>query len=337
MSQQSNGSALSPEEATVIISNGTASTETSTAPVTDPASAPKQKGKNKNKNKEKGKGKNKNKRKNKLKGKKRGLTAKTADRLDLYQRSVNSPETDVDFALKVFEDLRERPLRHFREDFCGTASMTAEFLSRDEQNTAEGFDLDSDPMDWGREHNFSKVSDGDDRMTFHLADVREPSDKRPDMTVAQNFSYFCFKQREELLNYFRGIHKDLAADGIFIMDIYGGPDALMEQEEEREIDDNAFTYVWDQVEYWPGTGEYKCAIHFRFNDGTEMTNAFTYDWRLWGFAEVKDILFDAGFKAVRPYFEGTDEDDEEEGNGEFDFDEKGENCIAWIGYLVALK
>ncbi len=298
----------------------------------DSSSEPKQKGKNKGKNK------NKNKRRNKLKGgKKRRLTAKTADRLDLYQRSVNSPETDVDFATRVFKELRERPLRHFREDFCGTAAMTAEFLSRDTRNTAEGFDLDSVPVEWGKLHNFGSVSDGDARMTFHLADVRDPADKRPDMTVAQNFSYFCFKEREELLNYFRSIHRDLAADGIFLMDIYGGPDALMEQEEEREIDDDAFTYVWDQVEYWPGTGEYKCAIHFRFSDGSEMTNAFTYDWRLWGLPELKDVLYDAGFETVRPYFEGTDEDDEEEGNGEFDFDEKGENCIAWIGYLVALK
>ena len=326
MTQQSNGAALTPDEATVTIPTGTGSMDSS--------SEPKQKGKNKGKNKNK----NKNKRRNKLKGgKKRRLTAKTADRLDLYQRSVNSPETDVDFATRVFQELRERPLRHFREDFCGTAAMAAEFLSRDTRNTAEGFDLDSVPVEWGKVHNFGAVSDGDARMNFHLADVREPADKRPDMTVAQNFSYFCFKEREELLNYFRCIHRDLAADGIFLMDIYGGPDALMEQEEEREIDDDAFTYVWDQAEYWPGTGEYKCAIHFRFSDGSEMTNAFTYDWRLWGLPELKDVLFDAGFETVRPYFEGTDEDDEEEGNGEFDFDEKGENCIAWIGYLVALK
>ncbi len=271
-----------------------------------------------------------------VKKKDRKLNAKNADRYDLYQRSVNSPETDVDFLTEVFEDLRGRPLRHLREDFCGTSLLSAEFLSRSPENTVEGADLDPEPMAWGQLRNFGKVEDGHSRMKFHLMDVRDRSDKRPDLTTAQNFSYFGFHDRATLLSYFKAVHADLADDGVFVMDHYGGPDSMVEMEEERDIE-GAFTYVWDQKEYFPGSGEYKAAIHFDFRDGSRWENAFEYDWRLWFLTELKDVLMEAGFKEVRTYFEGTDPDDEEEGNGEFEYDPKGENVDAFIGYLVSLK
>ena len=277
------------------------------------------------------------KEKSSLKKKDRRLNRKSADRLDLYQRSVNSPETDVDFVVEQYEALRGRPMKHFREDFCGTAAMAAEFIKRDESHTAEGFDLDPEPVAWGKNRNFSKIEGWEERMTFHLADVRNPADKKPDLTCAQNFSYWYFKERSELLGYFKSVFADLADDGLFVIDLYGGPEAMNELEEEREIDGGAFTYVWDQKEYNPGSGSYKTAIHFRFRDGSEWENAFEYDWRFWHLTELRDILFEAGFGEVRPYFEGTDEDDEEEGNGIFEYDEDGENCEAWLGYLISLK
>ena len=189
------------------------------------------------------------KEKSSLKKKDRRLNRKSADRLDLYQRSVNSPETDVDFVVEQYEALRGRPMKHFREDFCGTAAMAAEFIKRDESHTAEGFDLDPEPVAWGKNRNFSKIEGWEERMTFHLADVRNPADKKPDLTCAQNFSYWYFKERSELLGYFKSVFADLADDGLFVIDLYGGPEAMNELEEEREIDGGAFTYVWDQKEY----------------------------------------------------------------------------------------
>jgi hypothetical protein len=278
----------------------------------------------------------KNAKRNRARKRDRGLSAGTADRLELYQRSVNSPEIDVDFVTETFKELRGRELRLLREDFCGTAAFAAEFLDRNDANSAEGFDLDPEPCDWGRKHNFGQVPDAATRMTWHLADVRSSADRPPEATVAFNFSYWCFKTRAELLGYFRAVREDLAEDGVFFLDLYGGPDSLIEQEEVRDID-GAFDYVWEQKAWEPGTGNYKTAIHFRFRDGTEMTDAFEYDWRFWGLTELKDALVDAGFTAVNSYFEGTDPDDENEGNGEFSLDPVGENCEAWLGYLVAEK
>jgi len=271
------------------------------------------------------------------KGKAPKDTAATADRYDLYQRAVNSPEADVDFLFKVYGQLRngQRP-RHLREDFCGTANLAAEWLKRGPELTAEGFDLDPEPIEWGKRANFASVQDGTDRMTFHVADVRSRALVKPDITTAPNFSYWCFRTREEMKGYFRSALEDLAPGGLFVLDVYGGPESIIEMEEQRDID-GKFTYVWDQRQYWPGTGEYHTAIHFRFKDGSELYDAFTYLWRFWHLTELKDILTEVGFKSVGNYFEGTDPEDEEAGDGNFELDEKGENCQAWIGYIVAAK
>ena len=45
----------------------------------------------------------------------RRLSAGTANRFELYQRSVNSPESDVDFLMEAFEEIRGRKPRHLRE------------------------------------------------------------------------------------------------------------------------------------------------------------------------------------------------------------------------------
>jgi hypothetical protein len=166
----------------------------------------------------------------------------------------------------------------------------------------------------------------------HLKDVREPSHRRPDLRVAQNFSYCVFKERAEMLAYLRAAHQDLAPRGVYVMDLHGGPEATEETEEVRRV--GGFQYVWEQA--WPGTGEYVCHIHFRFPDGTRMQRAFTYRWRMWYLTELKDLLREAGFREVHAYFEGTAENGTE-GNGIFRKGVRGENCASWIAYLAAAK
>ena len=94
--------------------------------------------------------------------------------------------------------------------------------------------------------------------------------------------------------------------------------------------------MWDQDSINPITGEAKLHIHFRFPDGTEMHDAFTYEWRLWGLTELRELLIDAGFSQADCYWEGTDEDGES-GNGIFTRSEQGEACLSYVAYLVAQK
>ncbi|MHC4471302.1 MAG: class I SAM-dependent methyltransferase [Planctomycetota bacterium] len=275
--------------------------------------------------------------KKKRKGHKRResrFTAATADKHVLYQLSVQDSEAEVDFLCRTYEKIRGKPPRHLREDFCGTALVSAEWV-RDPDRTAEGYDIDPEVVRWALERNLDPEDVATGRCRIFQRDVREPSHRTPDVRWAGNFSYRTFKSRPVLLDYFRNAREDLAEDGILVLDNHGGSEALVEQEERREIDEG-FTYVWDQAEYWPGTGDYLCHIHFEFADGTRMKKAFVYDWRLWSMAELKDLLLEAGFTRVDAYWEGTDEDGVS-GNGEFTEDLKGENCLSWIAYLVATK
>lgn len=262
-------------------------------------------------------------------------SAKTADRHELYQLSVQSPDADVDFILKTYKRLRGEKPTHLREDFCGTGFLMAEWLRRSDANTAEGYDIDPDPVEWGKVRNFEGIESPFERAHFHLEDVREPSREKPQVRTAPNFSWMIFTDRPTLLSYFKAVREDLADDGLFVFDIYGGSEAYEEMEEKRRIP-AGFTYVWDQVAYHPATGDYHCQIHFRFKDGTKLERAFDYKWRLWGLPEVVDIAREAGFSEVHSYWEGTDEDGVS-GDGVFKKHAKGENCPAWVTYVVAHK
>ena len=264
------------------------------------------------------------------------LTAKNMDKYVLYQQAVQSAEEDVKFLFSTYKSIHNKEPKHFREDFCGTCLLSANWVSLGEDFTVEAYDIDPEPLQWGLKNNLEPLGSAISRVSQNQLDARTPSQKAPDVRCAQNFSYWIFKTRTEMLDYFSGVYNDLAEGGIFVIDIHGGPESIQELEEETEMDDESFTYVWDQDSINPITGEAKLHIHFRFPDGSEMTNAFTYDWRLWGLPELKEILEDAGFNKIVCYWEGTDEDGES-GNGEFLPSTEGEACLSYVAYLVAQK
>ncbi len=265
------------------------------------------------------------------------LTAATADKYQLYQWSVQSPDNDVAWFARVYKRRRGQQALHLREDFCGTGVLAATWVARGPQYTADGYDIDPEPIDWGLDHNVDPLGDDGERVHFYLDDARARSQPRrkPDIRAALNFSYWIFQERTELLDYFRKAYRDLNADGLFVLDTYGGPEAYHELEEAREIE-QGFTYVWEQASYQPVTGNYRTYIHFRFPDGSEMKRAFRYNWRLWTLPELCDLLTEAGFSQVETYWEGTAENGTD-GNGVYRRSPKGENCLAWVTYVMAWK
>ena len=280
--------------------------------------------------------KDKKDRKKKKKSKKLNqYTAKTADKYELYQLSVQSPEPDVAFLKRVYKKARGEKALHFREDFCGTGLLSAEWIKSSKKHTAEGFDYDAECIDWGLKNIYTDLGDNAERMVFHENDVRTPSDKTPDITAAQNFSYWILKTRAEMLEYFTMTYNDLSDKGVFVMDAHGGPESYEVMEEESEME-AGFTYVWDQDWFSPVTNEARLYIHFRFEDGTQLKKAFRYDWRIWSIPEIRDILIEAGFKQIDVYWEGTDEDGES-GNGIYRKTRYGEADLSWVAYIVALK
>jgi hypothetical protein len=262
--------------------------------------------------------------------------AQHEDRHDLYQRAVQDCAADMDFLLRAHREVYGEQIRptRFREDFCGTAAMCAEWIRRGTDHLAEGFDIDAECLQWGRAHNLAPLGAGAERIVLHQRDVREEGDAPADIRCAHNFSYQILQERAEMLDYFRRARAGLTASGIFVLDLYGGSESFVELVEEREIEDGAFTYVWEQRRFHPATGHTDCFIHFRFPDGSEMHEAFRYSWRLYTPPELRDLLHEAGFRDVRTYFEEFDE--EGDGTGVFARDEEGPACEGWLGYMVAI-
>lgn len=266
--------------------------------------------------------------------------AELADIHVLYQESVQAPEADVDFFIDTYKKLRNKKPLVMKEDFCGTALLSVKWCESDAERTAIGVDLDQPTLDWGRKHNIDSASgDMAQRIKLVHANVLDDVSDKADITCALNFSYNIFKTREALRAYFEAAHRGLKEDGMLILDMFGGTETMDELEEERDVDDEDFTYVWDQDKFNPITHEILCYIHFNFPDGSEIRKAFTYDWRLWTIPEITELLKEAGFSKARVFWEefveDEDDDDELEGTGNYFETTEEENQESWINYIVA--
>ena len=267
--------------------------------------------------------------------KKVGLTARTADKFVLYQQSVQSPEVDVRFLSRRHQQITGRPLRVFREDFCGTAALCCEFVRLHRDNRAVGVDLHGPTLDWGRTHNIAALtSDQQQRLTLLQEDVLAVNGERMDLIAAMNFSYSIFKTRDTLRAYARNVRRGLRPGGLFLLDVFGGSQAQEEMEEETA--QAGFTYIWDQAKFDPISHHSTCKIHFAFRDGSMMRSAFVYDWRLWTLPELQEIMTEAGFNDVHVLWEMTDRDTND-GNGVFRRVRCGEADPAWIAYVVGQR
>ena len=260
--------------------------------------------------------------------------AEKADIHDLYERSVQAVDLEVAFLRETFRALRGREPMSLREDFCGTASLSCEWVRQGARRHAIGVDIDADVLAWGRKHRVARLPEAARaRVRLLNGDVRTVRTERVDLVGAFIFSYSCFKTREEMRSYFARVRSALKSDGVFFLDAFGGPEASDLVKEETKHD--GFTYVWEQAVFEPVTSRILCHIHFKFPDGSKIKPAFTYDWRLWTLPELRELLLEAGFSTARVYWEG--DDGEGEGNGEFKEHATGDADLAWIAYLVAEK
>ena len=270
-----------------------------------------------------------------MRGLARKAEADLADRHDLYQRSVQDVASEIDFVEETWNALRHRPAVLLREDFCGTANTACEWVRRDESHYAIAIDLDPEVLAWGMQHCVAQLDPAErQRIELLRANVLDPQPERCDIALAMNFSYYLFRTREALLEYFSQACASLAEDGILFLDAYGGYDAPREIEETRDCD--GFIYIWDQASFNPIDSCMTCHIHFEFPDGSRVDQAFSYYWRLWTLPEVTELLYQAGFGQVDVYWEGTDESINE-GNGIYQPSTVGDADAGWVCYIVAQR
>lgn len=261
--------------------------------------------------------------------------ASMADIHALYELSVQNTEAEYEFVDKTFKKLRNRRAYTIREDFCGTANMSCEWVKQRKKNTAIGVDLDESVLEWGRKHHIDQLKPEQAmRVSLVHDDVLKVRVPAVDSVLAMNFSYQLFKDRKTLGDYFRRVHEALADDGVFFLDAFGGYDAFREMKEKTKH--KKFTYIWDQAKYDPNSGHMTCYIHFKFPDNSKLSKAFIYEWRLWTLPEIQELLQEAGFKDVIIYWQGND-DETGEGDGIFKPRKTGRADAGWVCYVAALK
>ncbi len=252
----------------------------------------------------------------------------------LYQASVQAPEADVELFGEIFSGYRGRQPMTLREDFCGTALLSLEWVRSDAGRTALAIDLDRAPLEWGRRHNLAPAgAEVAGRVRLLRADVRAVRRPRVDLACALNFSFCSLKRRRDLLDYFRAVRAGLRDDGLLLLELYGGTEAIIAIEERREVED--FVYIWEQESFNPITHETLCHIHFELPGGRRLDRAFSYDWRLWTIPEVRDALLETGFSDVEVFWETVDEDGE--GTGEYERTEGTENQEGWLVYVAGIR
>lgn len=272
------------------------------------------------------------KKKQSKKAKKYKYTARTADRHELYQLSVQAPDYEVKMLQRMYKRAYGKRALTMREDFCGTALLCATWVASDTQRTATGVDFCADTLAWGKEHNISPLGEAAERITLLQEDVRTKRSGRYQIVNALNFSYWTFDSRQELARYFRSVHESLDEEGIFLCDSYGGWEATQPMLEPRDVS-AGFRYIWDQDSFDPITHRVVNHIHFEFKDGSKMKKAFSYDWRYWSLPEIRELLLEAGFSEVRIYWDQADEDEEEN----YKRTRTAENQPGWLAYVVALR
>ncbi len=273
------------------------------------------------------------------KNKNKKSLAEKADKYSLYQQSVQSPEHEVEFFVQAYKDAYRKNPTMLREDFCGTFAICCEWVKLKNSNQALGVDLDPEPLDWGRQNNLAKLTTSQQkRVRLVEQDVRKRNRPQADVLAAQNFSFWIFKTRAEVVEYFKIARSNLKSQGIMVMDMMGGSDCFIEDHTDKRTivkGRKGFKYYWYQARFDPISHDTSFYISFKFPDGSKLKNAFEYHWRFWSTPEIQEMLAEAGFRESHVYWEETDEDGED--TGEFLKVDTAENAPSWISYIVAVK
>jgi len=269
---------------------------------------------------------------------------KTPDLHYLYEASVQGVETDLDFAVRIFKKKNGRKPNDLREDFCGTAALACEWVSRSPQHRAWGVDFDGPTLDWGIAHNVSQLGPKTGELNLICADVLKVKTPPVDLVMALNFSYCVFKTRDILRTYFKQVCGALKTDGLFILDIYGGTEAVGTKLEPRKVDAftaadgtkvPSFKYIWDQSEYNVIDHHVINYIHFEIPRIGKVQKAFAYDWRLWTLPELQELLIETGFKSAEIYLHDWTKDGESDDI--YRRRTRYENALGWVAYVVGVK
>ncbi|CAL8468735.1 g8275 [Coccomyxa elongata] len=98
------------------------------------------------------------------------------ERHALYESAVQSPQGDISYLLRFYKQyVGVQVPEHLREDFCGTALISATWCRGDVRRTAIGLDIDREALEWGLDHNGGTLTDEPrPRLCLFQGDVCDP-------------------------------------------------------------------------------------------------------------------------------------------------------------------
>ena len=257
----------------------------------------------------------------------------------LYENSVQCPDWHVKHFPEFHEWLLGKKAYKLREDFCGTARISCEWVKKSKQHTAVGLDLDPEPLKYGTEKNLSQLSpNARERVRLLQENVLHVTKEKFDLVAACNFSFFIFLDRKTLLEYFRAVYLSLDKQGTFFLEMAGGEGMREKDKEQRSFLIPKYgrcQYVWEQHGGDPVSAIADYSIHYQLPNNRWIKDQFTYHWRLYGVRELRDILEEAGFEKTAVFWEQNDK----RGNGTGDYvpTEKGDQSHSWITYVTGVK
>lgn len=190
--------------------------------------------------------------------------------------------------------------RVLREDFSGTAALARAWLALP---NARAIAVDID-------RSVTRRIPASENITVVTSDARRCT-LTCDVLAATNFACGYLHTREQLLAYLRHARRCLKPKGLFICDMYAGSSAFVADEQRvvtrvpPAFGSGTFVYIWEQRSVDITTGMVHNAIHFELprpkRTPLVIKDAFTYHWRIWSPAELRDAMLEAGFKRVDIY------------------------------------
>ena len=220
------------------------------------------------------------------------------NRFDLYTACAQAPEQLV----AVLRAIHGNDPIVLGEDFSGAARLSAAWLASVPGGRAVAVDHDADAI--------GLIEPRDGLVVLH-GDVIDAVDCRihaADVVHAGNFSIGEWHRRTQLMNYLRHARRRLGDGGVFACDVYGGETAFACGSVIQEClgpGGEVITYTWEQRRADPLTGLVENVMHFEVTDpdgrSESHRDAFTYRWRLWSIAELRDAMHASGFARVDVY------------------------------------
>ena len=248
-----------------------------------------------------------------------GVTHSELDPLELYRWAVQDPETHAIVLRTIYAWVRSgRQPVVLREDFAGTCAESVAWVALRRGRRAIAIDLDGPTLAWAQHRAVRLLGSRASEIQFVQADVRSvgPPEVPPaDIISVLNYSILYPREPDELSSYLRQALSGLAADGMLVLNLFGGSAATRPGTTRRHVRPQPrlpteppfpeFDYVWEVRSFEPASRRIDCRIHFEVpgsvasGHSREVRDAFRYDWRLWSVAELAEACARAGFSDVQ--------------------------------------